>query len=136
MWLLSVVGWACAAGMAVALYTSLDEMVPGGDSPTILFLAQILLLVVAILIDRRRSATIARIWRVPEGLIFEMNGLFRPFRRYAAQADLGRIRVYPPDTYGRMQMRLPDGGPRLVMHTGFQELNLGLPEPEHKKRRR
>lgn len=136
MWLLSVTSWACAAGMAVALYVSLDEAVPGGDSPTALFLAQILLLVVAVLTDRRRRATISRIWRVPEGLVFEMQGLFRPFRRYAAQADLGRIRVYPPDTHGRMGMRLPDGGQRLVMHTGFQELNLGLPEPEHKKRRR
>ncbi|WP_191083633.1 hypothetical protein [Roseococcus microcysteis] len=136
MWVLSVIAWGCVLGMAAALYASLDEVVPGGDSPTILFLAQLLLLLVAILTDRRRRATIARIWRVPEGLVFEMQGLFRPFRRYAAQADLGRIRAYPPDTHGRMGLRLPDGGPRLVMHTGFQELNLGLPEPEHKKKRR
>ncbi|WP_206934416.1 hypothetical protein [Roseococcus thiosulfatophilus] len=133
---MSVISWACVAGMAVALYASLDEVAPGGDSPTVLFLTQLLLLVVAILTDRRRRVTIARIWRVPEGLVFEMQGLFRPFRRYAAQADLARIRVHPPDTYGRMKMRLPDGGPLLVMHTGFRELNLGLPEPEHKKRRR
>ncbi|HEV7455564.1 MAG TPA: hypothetical protein VGN96_02210 [Roseococcus sp.] len=122
--------------MATALYASLNEVVPGGDSPGILFLAQIFLVVVAILVNRRRAVTIARIWRVPEGLIFETQGLVRPLRRYAAQAELGRIHVYPPDTYGRMRLRLPDGGPRLVMHTGFQELNLGLPEPEHKKRQR
>lgn len=136
MWVLSLLAWACTVGMAVALYASLDEAVSGGDSPFMLFLAQVVLLVVAVLVDYRRRATIARIWRVPEGLVFEMQGLFRPFHRYAAQADLGRIRVYPPDTHGRMQMRLPDGGQRLVMHAGHQELNLGLPEPEHKKRRR
>lgn len=136
MWVLSAIAWACVAGMGVALHASLAEAVPGGDSPTILFLAQMLLLVAAVMIDHRRRATIARVWRVPEGLVFEMNGLFRPFHRYAAQADLGRIRVYPPDTHGRMQLRLPDGGQRLVMHTGFEELKLGLPEPEHKKRRR
>ena len=136
MRVMSIIAWACVTGMAVALYSSLTEAVPGGDSPFMLFLAQVFLLVVALLTDRRRRATIARIWRVPEGLVFEMPGLFRPFRRYVAQADLGRIRVHPPDMEGRMLMRLPDNQGTLVLHSGHRDLNLGLPEPEHKKRRR
>lgn len=33
-----------------------------------------------------------------------------------------------------MTLRLPGGGAPLVMHTGDAGFNLGLPEPEHRKR--
>jgi len=136
LWVICLIMWACVAGMMVALVTSLTELVPGGDSPMVLFLAQAALLLAALLVDRRRRVTIARVWRVPEGLVFEMVGLFGSLRRYVALADLGRVRATAPDVEGRIVLKLPDGGPPLVLHGGHQELNLGLPEPEHRKRRR
>jgi hypothetical protein len=132
---LSVIVWAFTLGLAVAIWLNLTETVPGGDSVTSLALAQVLMLVVAFRTDGRRRRTIGRIYRVPEGLVFEMQGMLGTLRRYVRTEDFGRIRATPPDVKGRMQLRLPDGGKPLIMHTGHAGFNLGLPEPKHKKRR-
>lgn len=132
--IISVIMWALVAGMTTALWLGLTEAMPSGDSPGTLFFAQLALLLFALLTDRRRRHTITRVYRLPEGLAFEMSGLRRPVLRYVAQAELGQIRASAPDVEGRMTLRLPDGGAPLVMHTGHAGFNLGLPEPEHRKR--
>jgi hypothetical protein len=130
----SVVMWALVFAMAFAVWLSLTEAVAGGDSVSVLLVGQLLLLGIAIMTDRRRRRTITRIYRVPEGLIFEMAGLAGPLRRYVRTEDFGRIRASPPGVEGRMKLNLRDGGPQLVMYTGHAGFNLGLPKPKHQKR--
>ncbi len=129
-----ILNWAAVIGMAVAIWLNLSEAVPGGDGVNVLILSFLLLLVMAILSDRRRRATMSRVYRLPEGLVFETTGLTGALRRYVRSEDLGLIRATAPDVRGRMTLRLPDGGAPLVMHTGVQGLNLGLPEPKPRKR--
>jgi len=134
--LFSSLAWLLVIGMAVTLWLSLAEQVPGGDSPTMLFLGQMVLLLVAVMTDRARRRTVARVYRLPEGLIFEMMGLAGPFRRHVAAAELGAVKVIPPDIHGRMVVRLPDRGPPLVLHTGVGGLDLGLPPPPGRGKRK
>lgn len=135
MWVFSLIIWAATLGLAFAIWLNLTEAVPGGDSVTALGFAQFLLLFFALRTDGRRRRTVSRVYRVSEGLVFEMQGLLRPFRRYVRTEDFARIRATPPDVEGCMTLRLPDGGKPLIMHTGHAGFNLGLPEPEHRKRR-
>lgn len=130
----SCILWAAALGVAVYAWLSVTDVLPGGDSVRALFLGQVAIVLMAFLTDRRRRRTISRVYRAPEGLVFEMTGLLAPFRHYVRTEDLGLIRAIAPDAAGRMGLRLPDDGPALVMHTGSDGFNLGLPEPKHRKR--
>lgn len=130
----SLIMWSLVLAMCAEVWLSLTEAVPGGDSVSVILAGQALVLAMALLTDRRRRRTIARVYRVPEGLIFEMAGLFGSFRRYVRTEDLGRIRAQAPDVEGRMRLYIRDGGPPLMLHTGHAGVNLGLPEPVQRKR--
>lgn len=132
--LFSFLIWSVALAAIVSGWLSLLDILPSGDGPLAIFAGQAILVAVALFTDRRRRRTIARVYRVQAGLVFEMAGLFWRIRRYVRTEDYAKVLASAPDAKARMRLRLPDGGPPLVMHTGSQGFNLGLPEPVKRRR--
>jgi drug/metabolite transporter superfamily protein YnfA len=126
--------WSVALLAIVTGWLSLADILPSGDNPRSIFLGQAVLVALAFFTDRQRRKTATRVYRVQGGLVFEMAGLFWPIRRYVRPEDLAKVTASAPDVKARMRLRLPDGGSPIVMHTGSEGLNLGLPEPAKRRR--
>jgi len=132
--LLSFFLWAVALTAIVTGWLSIAEILPSGDSARSIFFGQAILVAVAFFNDRRRRRTVARVFRVEAGLVFELTGLFGPIRRYVRTEDFAKVIASAPDAKARMKLRLPDGGPPAVMHISGKGFNLGLPEPVKRRR--
>ena len=134
--LFSLFGWAAVLGLMVGgIAMQLDDTM-GGDGVATTMAGLFALIGAALWMDQRRRRYIIRILRLPEGLLFETTGLFGPLRRFVPQEKLGAIRVTEPDLSGIVRMKLPGSRAAFRLESGGRDVDLGLPQPADRRRRR